>query len=383
MHGKVPLGKLIRALGLMSGTSMDGIDVALIETDGESRVIRGPSAAYLYPPSFRTHLCQALEEARGLTDRAERPGILATVEQELTERHAEAVRRFLGEQALTPAKIEIVGFHGQTILHRPPSADGAAADPRKPMTVQLGDGPQLAKRLGIDVCYDLRAADVAAGGQGAPLVPAYQRALAARLPQRPVAFLNIGGIANVTWIGEDGKLIAFDTGPGNGLMDDWAMRHMGVPCDIDGATARRGTADEEVLRAYLLHPYFQRAVPKSLDRRDFTLELVASLSHADGAATLATLTATTIARSIAWFPVAPTLWVVAGGGRRNKYLMELLAGYLDAPVAPVEAVQLDGDALEAEAWAYLAVRSLMNLPITFPGTTGVRRPMTGGVVAKP
>lgn len=376
MHGKVQMSKLVRALGLMSGTSMDGIDVALIETDGENEVVRGPHATQAYPPEFRERLRAAIAEARTLTDRRARPGCLADVERELTERHAEAVSAFLADHTVDPAEVHVVGFHGQTVLHRAMSAEALA-----PMTVQLGDGRLLASLTSIDVVYDLRAADVAAGGQGAPLAPVYHRALAARFPQRPVAFLNIGGVANLTWIGDNDRLIAFDTGPGNALMDDWALHHTGRACDVDGALARSGTADEEVLRQYLMHPYFDRPVPKSLDRNDFSLAPVERLSPADGAATLAILTAASVARSLAWLPAPPSLWLVTGGGRRNRYLMEQLAWHLDAPVAPVEAVDLDGDSMEAEAWAYLAVRSLEGLSITYPGTTGVPQPLTGGVLA--
>lgn len=372
------MGKLVRALGLMSGTSMDGIDVAFLETDGEEQLVRGPHATRSYRPDFRQRLAAALDEARTLADRASRPGCLGAVERELTELHADAVSAFLAEHGKSAADVDIIGFHGQTVLHRPAGQSGEA----EPMTVQLGDGCLLASLTGIDVVYDLRAADVAAGGQGAPLAPAYHRALASRMPQRPLAFLNLGGVGNVTWIGEDGRLIAFDTGPGNALLDDWAQRHTGRPCDVDGQLARSGVADEEILRQYLLHPHFERPFPKSLDRNDFTLGPVERLSPADGAATLALLTAASVARSLGWFPNPPALWLVTGGGRRNKHLMELLAWHLEAPVAPVEAVDLDGDSMEAEAWAYLAVRSLKGLPITYPGTTGVLQPLTGGVLAK-
>ena len=379
------MGKLIRVLGLMSGTSMDGIDVALVETDGEDRVQRGPRATYAYPEQFSARLRQAVEDAKPLTDRAERPGCLADVERELTELHAEAVADFLAENRMAASDIDLLGFHGQTVLHRaslPVGKDDAQSPAENPITVQIGDGALLAALTGIDVAYDLRAADVAAGGQGAPLAPVYHRALAARLPQRPLAVLNLGGIGNVTWIGEDGRLIAFDTGPANALLDDWVLRHTGRAYDADGALSRSGTANAEVLRTYMLHPYFERPVPKSLDRGDFTLDPVAGLSPADGAATLAELTATSVKSSLAWLPELPVLWLVTGGGRRNKHLMELLAWHLDAPVAPVEVVDLDGDSLEAEAWAYLAARTLAGAPISFPGTTGVEQPMSGGVVAK-
>ncbi len=380
MHGKVLMSKLIRALGLMSGTSMDGIDVAFVETDGEDRVARGARATCAYPANFQARLREAVAEARALTDRAARPGCLAAVETELTERHAEAMARFLAEHKMTAADVDVIGFHGQTVLHRP--AGAAQTGSGDPITVQIGDAALLARLTNIDVVHDVRAADVAAGGQGAPLAPVYHRALAARIPQRPLAFLNLGGIGNVTWIGADGRLIAFDTGPGNALLDDWALRHTGVPYDDGSKLSRSGKINDEVLRTYLLHPHFEQPVPKSLDRRDFTLDAVEGLSAADGATTLAALTATSVQRGLAWLPEPPTLWLVGGGGRRNKHIMELLAWHLDAPIAPVEAVDLDGDSLEAEAWAYIAVRTLRGLPISFPGTTGAPQALSGGIITR-
>jgi anhydro-N-acetylmuramic acid kinase len=250
------------------------------------------------------------------------------------------------------------------------------------LTVQIGDGPLLARRSGIDVVYDLRAADCAAGGQGAPLAPVYHRALASRLPQRPVAILNIGGVANVTWIGRGGELLAFDTGPGNAMIDDWMQRRLGFARDEDGALAARGRVHDDYVTQYLRHSYFGEPPPKSLDRNAFALELVSGLSPQDGAATLAAFTAASIAQARAHFPEQPLLWVISGGGRRNKTLMAMIAGLVESAVAPAEAVGMDGDAVEAEAWAYLAVRSLKGLPISFPGTTGAPAPVTGGVLAK-
>jgi anhydro-N-acetylmuramic acid kinase len=367
------MAKRLNAIGLMSGTSMDGIDVALVRTDGGRSVERGPARSYPYDEEMRARLTAALAQAREIEDRNQRPGSLGSVEKELTERHAAAVGAFLEEFGDSHGAPDVIGFHGHTVLHRPEAG----------LTVQLGDGALLARLTGCEVVSDLRAADVAAGGQGAPLASVYHRALAMRLPQRPVVFVNIGGVANVTWVGSNGELVAFDTGPGNALMDDWALRHTGRPCDEDGALARSGVADEAVLRRYLAHPYFFQPVPKSLDRGSFTLDLLNGVDAATGAATLARLTAGAIARARAWFKAPAALWVVCGGGRRNRFLMELLAWHLDAPVVPAEAIGIDGDSLEAEAWGYLAVRSLRRQPITFPTTTGAARPLTGGVRHKP
>ncbi len=365
-------GKVMRALGLMSGTSMDGIDLALIETDGASHVHRIASASVAYADDFRAQLRQALTDAKPITSREQRPGSLAAIERQLTERHAHAALSFLRDQMLQPIAIDVIGFHGQTVLHRPEAR----------LTLQLGDGPMLAARTNIDVVYDLRAADVAAGGQGAPLVPVYHQALAVKAPLRPVAFVNIGGVANITWIGADGRLIAFDTGPGNALVDDWMARRTGTPFDADGAMAAQGRVLEALLRTYMLDPYFARLPPKSLDRQAFHGLALGNISTTDGAATLTAVTAQAITRAREHLPEEPALWVVCGGGRRNRTLMRLIAAAVENAVVPAEALGFDGDTMEAEAWGYLAVRSLLGLPITFPGTTGVPLPMTGGVLAK-
>ena len=366
------MSKVMRAIGLMSGTSMDGIDIGLIETDGDAHVRLLGGASVAYPEEFRAKLRAALADAAQVTAREARPGCLAEVERELTERHAEAALRFMGDRSLQPSAVDVIGFHGQTVLHRPETG----------LTVQLGDGRLLARKTEVDVIYDLRAADCAAGGQGAPLVPVYHRALAARIKERPLAYVNIGGVANVTYVGRDGELLAFDTGPGNALLDDWMLRHTGTPRDEGGRLAASGTVHEPSLHYYLSLPYFGRLPPKSLDRNAFPPEIVAELSPADGAATLTAFTAESIARARAHFPEQPALWIVCGGGRRNRTLMSMLAARVENAVAPAEALHLDGDNMEAEAWAYLAVRSLAGLPLTYPGTTGVPAPTRGGVRAR-
>jgi anhydro-N-acetylmuramic acid kinase len=367
------MGKMVRAIGLMSGTSMDGIDVAVIETDGGDEVARGASHTLAYDAAFRDRLAQAIDEARALPDRNTRTPLLADVERELTERHAAGVEQLLRAQGLSGGDIALIGFHGHTVLHAP----------ERGLTVQLGDGPLLARRTGIDVVHDLRAADCAAGGQGAPLAPAYHRALAAHLPERPLAVVNIGGVANVTWIGRDDALLAFDTGPGNALIDDWMARHTGRTRDEDGKAAAVGTVDGAALTALLTHDYFGALPPKSLDRNAFSLDPVAALSTEDGAATLSAFTAASLAKAREHFPEEPGLWVICGGGRRNRTLMSMIAERVGGAVAPAEAAGFDGDAVEAEAWAYLAVRSALGLPITFPGTTGAPAPLTGGLLARP
>jgi anhydro-N-acetylmuramic acid kinase len=350
----------VLALGLMSGTSCDGVDAALIETDGEQRIRCGRWLTRPYEPAFGQRLRATLGGK----------GEVAAVERDLTEIHAEAVRALLAADGVAPESVTVVGFHGQTILH----------EPHRRRTWQIGDGALLARLTGIDVVNDFRSRDVAEGGQGAPLVPLYHAALAAGLP-RPLAVLNIGGVANVTWIGEHGtagELLAFDTGPGNALLDDWALRHTGQPVDSGGSLARAGRVNEPALAVLLANPYFDLPAPKSLDRDAFDPAPLAGLSAVDGAATLVAFTAASIARSAALFPRPVHRWLVTGGGRHNPALMAALGERLAAPAAPVEDVGWQGDALEAQAFAYLAVRSLRGLPLSVPGTTGVPRPMTGG-----
>lgn len=349
---------------------MDGIDVALIRTDGQMQVERGPAMSFRYNDEQRAMLRQAVLDARLCTRSADRPGRLADIERELTEVHGAAVSAFLRKQGIDRETIDIVGFHGQTVVHRP-------ADK---VTVQLGDGHFLSELVRCPVVYDLRQNDVQSGGQGAPLVPVYHQAVVGGALQHPVAVLNIGGVANVTWIGRDGKLLAFDTGPGNALMDDWASLKTGQTFDDAGGLAATGTVDDDVLKELLRDTFFDKPPPKSLDRDHFATESYAHLSDADGAATLCEFTAQSIARSESWFPDATQNWIVTGGGRHNTFLMQRLAHHLTGSVTSAEALGLNGDSLEAEAWAYLAVRAIFGLPITFPGTTGVSEPMTGGTV---
>lgn len=357
----------------MSGTSLDGIDVALLRTDGEDQVSRGPAATYPYRPDQQALLHDALEQAKALDDREARPGILAEAERALTGWHAEAVERFLGANGLAPSGIDVIGFHGQTVIHRP----------ERRLTVQLGLGPALSRRTGIPVIYDMRAADVAAGGQGAPLVPVYHRALAAAVGERPVAFVNIGGVANMTWIGRSGDLVAFDTGPGNALLNDWCERHTDIAYDRDGILGASGRSAPGVIGQLLKNNFFATPAPKSLDRNTFQTTMLDGMSAADGAATLTRFTAEAIAASVRLVPELPRVFIICGGGRLNPTLMRDLRELLQVSVISAEDVGMNGDSVEAEAWAYLAVRCLRGLPITFPGTTGVAVPLSGGLLARP
>ncbi len=369
----------MRAVGLMSGTSMDGIDVAMIDTDGERVTGFGPSATYPYRGEEAV-LRRAAEAAQGVRDRAERPGVLAAAETLVTALHAAAVEAFIAANAIDRSAIDVVGFHGQTVLHRP----------ERRLTVQLGDGVALAGKIGLPVAYDFRAADVAAGGQGAPLVPVFHRALARSLDSpHPIAVLNLGGVANVTFIDGERDPIACDTGPANALIDDFLRQRTGAPRDQDGRMAAAGRVDASAVARVLAHPFFDRRPPKSLDRNDFrdwvaTHAGLAHMTTEDGAATLTALTAASVARVVANLPRAPATWIVAGGGAHNPTLLRMLAERLaPARVAAATDVRWSIDALEAQAFAFLAVRTLQALPITFPTTTGAPQPIAGGVVVRP
>ena len=352
----------------MSGTSLDGIDVALIRTDGESFVEHGPSMTFPYSAERQTLLRQALRDALSITNRKQRPGVLAHVEEELTHWHVGALEKFFETTDFDNSMIDVIGFHGQTVLHRPDQK----------LTVQLGIGQIIADTFLIPTVSDMRAADVAAGGQGAPLVPVYHRALAKK---PPVAFVNIGGVANVTYVGKQGEFLAFDTGPGNALINDWVEKHTGQTFDDGGKFASAGTVSASHLREAMASPYFEQRPPKSLDRNSFAHMNFNGLSLEDGAATLTAFTAKSIAASAKWFATPVKQWVICGGGRHNAALMTAFRTELQNIVV-AEDLHLNGDSMEAEAWAYLAVRSLRGLPISFPTTTGVRSPQTGGLLAK-
>ena len=359
------MGKTIRAMGLMSGTSLDGIDAALIQTDGESVKFRGSWLTVPYRKKMRTRLLAAMHGE----------GDVLELEKDLTLLHVEIVEQLLEKAELKPIDVSVIGFHGQTLLHRP----------RDGITWQIGNGALLAEETGISVVNDFRRRDVAGGGEGAPLVPLYHAALGHAL-ELPLAVLNIGGIANVTWIGKSEAatssllghdIVAFDTGPGNGLLDQWCEETIGKPYDAEGRLALAGKADQSVLKAFMGHAYYQKHPPKSLDRHDFSTEIVHHLSVEDGAATLTACTVETIIQATEHFPAPVRRWIVCGGGRLNPAIMQGLEERLEG-VEIAEEVGWEGDALEAQAFAFLAVRSMYGLPISLPTTTGTNHAATGG-----
>lgn len=358
----------LTAIGVISGTSMDAIDVSLVTSDGRDAVAFGPGAAYPYRDETRRTLQAAIADA----ERAS-AGPLAELEAAVTADHLAAIRSYVADRRLDWAGIDLVGLHGQTIYHRP----------ERRFTRQLIDGQAVADALGVPTVDRFRHADVAAGGEGAPFAPLYHRALAQRLAQ-PVMVLNLGGVGNVTYI--DGEtVIAFDTGPASAILDDFVQRRLGRPYDADGALAASGRIHDDLVAGFMDNPFFERPAPKSLDRNDFhrRAQVVDGLSDADGAATLAAFTIESIVAALRHVPHEPKRWLVGGGGRLNRYFMTRLAKCLGVPVDPVESVGWDGDALEAQIFAYFAIRSVKGLPLSLPSTTGVPHPMTGGDLHRP
>ncbi|NKB44371.1 MAG: anhydro-N-acetylmuramic acid kinase [Alphaproteobacteria bacterium] len=359
------------SLGLMSGTSLDGIDAALIETDGEAVSDVGPFLTVPYPDSFRERLKRAVEEAA----RANALTTDATLISDLTSLHLDCVRTLRASDGAKGkwSSPQIIGFHGHTTLHRPETR----------VTQQIGDPVQLATDAGIPVVADFRIFDVESGGQGAPLAPVFHASMLYST-SKPVAIVNVGGISNITWIGPNqDDLIAFDTGPGNGLMDAWVEEKFGIRFDEGGSLAAQGNIDSTVLGKLLDHRYFALDYPKSLDRSDFSLEALSGVNPSDGVATLLAFTVKTIVAGLDQCPKPPRALYVTGGGRHNKTLMQQLSAASPWSVYPIEDVGWNGDMVEAQAFAYMAVRSVRGLPLTYSKTTGVSRPLSGGTLSYP
>ena len=350
-------------IGMISGTSMDGIDIALLETDGYAHIDFGPAATAPYPAHLREALIDFLQDPT----RAQHDP-LHDLERQVTTCFSQALLDFLRQHALDPNTIDLIGLHGQTVYH----------NPAQRFTRQLGNGAQMAQETGIAVVDQFRLNDVAQGGQGAPLVPLYHQALASTLAQ-PLVILNWGGVGNVTYLDEN-TILAFDTGPASALCDDWTRKHFHLPFDEGGRLAQQGCIDQAVLQHWLAHPFFMVPPPKSLDRNAFHAHIHhhMSLDPLDGLATLTAFTIHATAKALDHMPQKPRRWLVAGGGRHNDSFMQGLAQMVQVPVEPVESVGWRGDSLEAECFAYLAQRARLGLPLSLPTTTGVPVPCSGG-----
>jgi anhydro-N-acetylmuramic acid kinase len=362
----------------MTGTSLDAIDMAILETDGERITSFGAAGEQVMSEDLRALALEAIAAGRAWKRGEPEPNLFHHLSGEIAKAHHTAASAFLKANGLEWSDIDLIGFHGQTVMHEAPK-DGVAGRTR-----QLGDGALLARLTGRPVAFDFRTADVTAGGQGAPLAPIYHVARAAASGLNPpLAVLNLGGVANITAIDGDGRVVAFDTGPGNGLIDEWVERHDLGRFDLEGRLAASGKIDRAALAKLMSHPFFQTVGPKSLDRYDFNLGPVEGLSPADGAATLAAFTAESVALGLRQTGVAPAAMIVCGGGRKNLQILREIGLRTRRCMLTAERAGWRGDAIEAEAFAYLAARTLKGLPISFPGTTGVGIPLTGGVVVEP
>lgn len=368
----------MRVLGFMTGTSLDAVDMAILETDGETISAFGPAGERKLTDATRDVMLEATKQALAWPRGAPEPATFAEAARVGAEEHFAAAEEFLAANGLAWSDIDLIGMHGQTVLHERPK-DGVPG-----RTVQLGDAALLARLSGVPVAYDFRTADVAAGGEGAPLAPIYHlaRAQASGL-KAPLAVLNVGGVANVTfWTGGD-RIAAFDTGPGNGMIDLLVQARGAGRFDDKGRFASVGRVQDAVLNALLGHPYFQAPPPKSLDRFDFSLEPLAKVELEDAAATLVAFMAEGVRLGFEMMGATPTEVIVCGGGRHNPEIMKALAARLPCAVTTAEDHGWRGDSIEAEAFAYLAARTARGLPISYPKTTGVPKPMTGGKIVQP
>ncbi len=367
MRGSIRKTGVLRAIGTMSGTSLDGVDIARIDTDGESITSFGQTGYRAYSSDEQKTLRVALGKWSG-------PEVAAAAKV-VEEAHITAMSGF--------SDGDVLGFHGQTLAHAP----------RDQGTLQVGDGEVLAAKLGLPVVWDFRSDDVSMGGEGAPLAPFFHFACAKYIgAEQPLCFLNLGGVGNLTYVDprfdhaqDSGALLAFDTGPANAPVNDLMMERLGRAMDADGKVAMSGAVETGALELFLAEPYFSRIPPKSLDRNDFSemINLVRELGDGDAAATLTAMSAAAVVQGMEHCPSPPSRILVTGGGRKNPVLMEMLQVALDCPVLPVEEVGLDGDMLEAQAFGYLAVRVARGLPTSGPTTTGVKAYVGGGMVSFP
>lgn len=370
--------KTLRVLGFMTGTSLDAVDMAVIETDGENIISFGPAGDMKLDAETRAIVEDAIEDALDWERDEEEPDSFEDARMAVADAHLAAALSFMAVNGVKASALDLVGVHGQTVLHEAPTPDLPGR------TVQLIDALSVAEGLGVRTAYDFRSADVAAGGQGAPLAPVYHAALVRKSGLSwPVAVLNLGGVGNITLVRADGDLEAFDTGPANGMVDLLVQSRGKKRMDEGGKLAAAGTVDQAVLAAYLAHPYFAATGPKSLDRFDFSLAPVAVLSLEDAAATLTAFAAEAAALGVARCSEKPTKVVVCGGGRHNPVLLAAIRERAGVPVTTAEDEGWRGDSIEAEAFAFLAARCLLGLPISFPATTGVPEPMTGGRIVEP
>ena len=366
--------KIYTALGLMSGTSVDGIDIATLITDGKTKIKLGPSEYYPFSKSFSTKI-KSVFKTKLNVEKSRKQKRIVEIENEFTHLNLIAINKFLKKNKINKKKIDVIGFHGQTISHNPSNG----------YSWQIGNSQKLANLLNIKVVSNFRENDIKNGGQGAPLTPIFHYYLTKKIKKK-ICFINLGGISNVTYFNHRIKtglnnMVAFDAGPCCSLIDDWISKNSNKKFDNFGSLARKGNIKKKIIHDFLRKSYFSKLPPKSLDRSFFSLSLLRKLNIEDGAATLNYLVAESLLKAFYYFPNNPELCILSGGGRLNKFLVELISNKLKKPrVLLAEKYNWNGDSIEAHAFAYLSVRKLLNLPITFPKTTGVKKPLTAGQI---
>ncbi len=359
----MPKNKIITSLGLMSGTSMDGIDIALIKSDGQKINDRGANKYYPYSPKIKNSLVKLINnKTNSLLE-------IKEIELEITKKHIAAVKDFLTKNKIDKNNIDIIGFNGQTILH----------NPRKGITWQIGNAQMLASGTGIDVVADFRTKDLVFGGQGAPLVPIYHLALFADY-KKPVLVLNIGGVSNITYIenNQEENLIAFDVCFGNAPLNDLVKKKTDKDFDKNGLLASKGKVNQDFTKAILALNYFKKQPPKSLDRNQFdeVIKKFSKLKMEDILASLVFIIGQSVTNSLKFLPKKPLEILVCGGGRKNLEIMKSIENTTQIKTTNIDNLKIgnnsiNGDFIEAEAFGFLAIRNLLNLPISYPKTTGI------------
>ena len=367
--------KLITAIGLMSGTSCDGIDVSVIKSDGEDVLSLKGDFFLPYDEKIRLSIRRFKEKIDKASDLQINKNEIADLEREITLLHSKAINLLLKKLKIDRSEIDLIGFHGHTIFH--------SFNHKK--TKQLGDGKALSELMGVNVIYNFRENDLKNGGQGAPLVPIFHKLLKKKFQLKgSVVFVNIGGISNLTYLDDSSEMISFDSGPGNFLIDKLLqLKSNGkIQFDKKGEMAFKGVVDKNILDAYLCDPYYDLLPPKSLDVNDFNLSSIRGLSVENSISTLSELTAITIINSFNFFLKKPQKIILCGGGRKNEYIYERIKKLSNTPTLNIDNYKINGDFIESQAFAYLAIRSFFRKPISFPKTTGVLKPITGGKLIK-
>ena len=359
--------KFYYSLGFMSGTSLDGIDASIIKSDGEKFVEIIDNKYIKYNDKLRSKLTKIVDKCTSKVKFRKLSQTIRQVEKEMTILHAKLFK--ILKRKNNTLKIDLIGFHGQTILHKP----------KKGYSFQIGNSKLLSKLTKTKVISNFREIDIINGGQGSPLTPLYHKLILLKIKSKlPAAVINIGGITNITYLKNKNKIISFDTGPGNCLLDKWVKNNIGKNFDEKGAYSKQGKVNKKILKKLLSDPYYKKKFPKSLDTKNFNLRYVNKLNFKDGCATLSMLTIKSIYLAIKKLKQIPFLILVSGGGRKNKFLINNLRKLLNIPVDVIEKFNFNGDFIESQAFAYLAIRSYLKKIITLPSTTGVSKPSSGG-----